>query len=232
MIRIRVFRAVDDLVSCQKFVEGHMKILKVFGISMITSANIEWFMDPFTYVIIVESVENGKVFGGARIQISGGECPLPIEAAVSELDSNFQNIMKKYEGRGTAEVCGLWNSREVAGLGIGSVFLTRTAVAVAPQLNIKTLWALCAPYTVDMAKKAGFEIATFVGNEGTFYYPKDDLLATAVIIYDTNDLGTADPEERNEIVLLRDSPQQIKQEKSRRGEPFEIKYELLINPKI
>ncbi len=228
MINIRIFRAVDDIKSCQKFIEGHMKILKAFGITMITSANIEWFVDPFTYVIIVESMSGDKVFGGARIQIAGGKNPLPIESAICELDTNFHSILKGYEGHGTAEVCGLWNSREVAGLGIGSIFLTRTAVAVAPKLNIKSLWALCAPYTVEMAQKTGFEIATFVGNEGTFYYPKDDLLATAVIIYDTNILDKADIDEKKEILLLRDTPKQLKTEKSRRGENFTINFDLTV----
>ena len=228
MIKIRVFKAVDDIKSCQKFIEGHMKILKVFGITMITSANIDWFIDPYTYVIIVESIEGDKVFGGARIQIAGGKNPLPIESAICELDENFHTILNDYKASGTAEVCGLWNSREVAGLGIGSIFLTRTAVAIAPLLNIKSLWALCAPYTVEMAQKTGFEIAKFVGNDGTFYYPKDDLLATAVLINDTNLLDMADQEEKNEILSLRNNPIQIKSEKSRRGVVFTINFDLTI----
>ena len=228
MFKMRVFRAIDELESCQRFIEGHMKILKVFGITMITSANINWFEDPNTYVIIVESTENNKVLGGARLHIAGGEYPLPIEAAVSEIDENIHERIKEYQKEGTAELCGLWNSREVAGYGIGSIFLTRTAVAIAPKLNIKTLWALCAPYTVSMAEKSGFEIATFFGNNGTFYYPKDDLLATAVVMYNTETLDTADTEERKEILSLRETPRQIKKEEGRRGIHFEINYDLAI----
>ena len=205
-----------------------MKILKVFGITMITSANIDWFHDPLTYVIIVESAKNGKVLGGARLQISGGQIELPIESAVSELDSSIHSVIKTYREKGTAEVCGLWNSREIAGLGVGSVFLIRTAVAVAPMLNVKSLWALCAPYTIEMAEMAGFEIATFVGNEGTFYYPKDDLLATAMVLRNLDSLERAQPEEKNEIMELRSRPIQNKIETSRRGDVFEIAYDLEI----
>ncbi|WP_276134803.1 hypothetical protein [Polluticoccus soli] len=227
MIKLRVFRAVDDLESCQKFVEGHMKILKNFGITMITSANIEWFQDPHTYVIVAEDTETLKVLGGARVQIAGGKYPLPIEKAVTELDESVHDIVKDYAKEGTAELCGLWNSREVAGMGIGSVFLTRTAVSIAPQIGIKSMFALCAAYTIQMAQKAGFQIATFMGNNGTFYYPKDDLVATAMVLPDVNLLETAHADEKAEILSLRDNPNQIKTEEGRRG-PFDILYELAI----
>jgi hypothetical protein len=227
MVRIRAFQAINDLESCQKFVEGHMKVLKIFGITMITSANIEWFMDPSTYVLIAESTETNKVMGGARIQIAGGKNPLPIETAISDFDKNIHKIIKKYEAEGTAELCGLWNSREVAGLGIGSVFLTRTGVSIANQLNVKSIFALCAPYTIDLAKKSGFEIATFLGNQGTFYYPKDDLLATAMILNNTVTLDTCDPQERIEILKLRENPIQKKNESGHRGK-FEIEFDLKI----
>ena len=227
MIRLRVFRAVDDLGSCQKFVEGHMKILKNFGITMITSANIEWFMDPLTYVIVDEDTETTKVRGGALVQVAGPQYPLPIEKAVTELDESIHDVVKQYSVEGTAELCGLWNSREVAGLGIGSIFLTRTAVAIAPQIGIKSMFALCAAYTIQMAQKAGYQIATFIGNNGTFYYPKDDLVATAMVLPDVNTLDTAHADEKAEILSLRENPTQIKTEEGRRG-PFDILYELAI----
>lgn len=225
MIRIRAFKAVDELGSCQKFVEGHMKILKVFGITMITSANIDWFLDPYTYVIIAESTEDNKVLGGARVQVAGGKFPLPIVSAVDEIDSNINNVIDYYSKEGTGELCGLWNSREIAGMGIGSTYLTRTAVAIAPKLKIKSMFALCAAYTVEMAEKAGFQIAEFIGNKGIFYYPKEDLTATGVFLSDVNILETADPDERSEILSLRERPKLTKLEKGRRGE-FELIYDL------
>ena len=204
-----------------------MKILKNFGITMITSANIEWFMDPLTYVIVAEDTETTKVLGGARVQVAGPQYPLPIEKAVTELDESIHDVVKQYSVEGTAELCGLWNSREVAGLGIGSIFLTRTAVAIAPQIGIKSMFALCAAYTIQMAQKAGYQIATFIGNNGTFYYPKDDLVATAMVLPDVNTLDTAHADEKAEILSLRENPTQIKTEEGRRG-PFDILYELAI----
>lgn len=232
MIKIRAYRAIDDIPTCEKFVEGHMKILKAFGITMITSANVEWFQDPDTYVIVAEDPDNGRVLGGARVQRASERYPLPIEKAVKDLDDTVHDIVTEYaKDGGTAELCGLWNSREIAGMGIGSVFLTRTAVCIAPQINIKSMFALCAAYTVQMAQNAGYRVATFMGNNGTFYYPKEDLVATAMLLYDANDLSTADPAERAEILSLRENPLQIKKEEGRRG-PFELLYDLQIKSTV
>lgn len=40
---------------------------------------------------------------------------------------------------------------------------------------------LCAPTTVKMAKSMGCDVITELGEEGRFYYPKIDLIATAMI---------------------------------------------------
>jgi hypothetical protein len=227
MIQLRVFRAIDDFETCQKFVEGHMKILKAFGITMITSANIQWFMDPNSYVIVAESRDDGRVLGGARVQVAGGKYPLPIIKAVEELDERIHDVVDEYTKEGVAELCGLWNSREIAGLGIGSVFLTRTAVAIAAKINVKRMFALCAAYTVTMAQNAGFEIATSLGDNGTFYYPKEDLVATGMLLEDSYKLDKADPAERAEIISLREDLLQIKTEKGRRND-FDLMYDLTI----
>lgn len=228
MIQLRVFRAIDDFETCQKFVEGHMKILKAFGITMITSANIQWFMDPNTYVIVAESTDNGRVLGGARVQVAGGKYPLPIIKAVEELDERIYDVIEEYTADGgVAELCGLWNSREIAGLGIGSVFLTRTAVAIATKINVKRMLALCAAYTVGMAENAGFEIAIGLGDKGTFYYPKEDLVATGMLLENSYVLDKADPEERAEILALRENLFLVKMEKGRRND-FELTYDLTI----
>jgi len=227
MIVIRVFRAVDELETCRKFVEGHMKILKVYGITMITSANTEWFDDPDTFVIIAEEQETGKVLGGARVQRAGGVYPLPIEKAVTEIDDRIHQVVKEYSIDGTGELCGLWNSREIAGMGIGSVYLTRVAVSIAPQIKIKSLFALCAAYTVSMAQNAGFVITTFLGNNGTFYYPKEDLTATGMYNPDTTRLEFASEDEKREIISLRKTPYQISKQIGRRGE-YDLCFDLEI----
>lgn len=225
---IKAFKAVNNPDACHRYVEGHMKVLRIFGITMITSANKDWIADPYTYVIMVESEDGEKVYGGARIQLGGGPHPLPFETAVEELQPDIHRIVQEYAEKGTGELCGLWNSREVAGLGIGSMYLIRAAMTLTEQLKMSTIFALCAPSTVKNSMRVGFEIAAFMGNKGTFYYPKEDLVATAVVVPDTNTLENAEPLEREIIMGLRRQPVQFKIDEGPRGQILEINYKLLI----
>jgi len=61
-----------------------------------------------------------------------------------------------------------------------------------------------------MAKTYGFVIETSIGKEGTFYYPKLDLVATSLVINDVPLLSTAAEEQRQEVMNLLNKPiQQI-----------------------
>lgn len=105
------------------------------------------------------------------------EYPLPLEDAIGKLDPKIYQVVSEYNKEGTAELCGLWNSREVAGMGIGSTLLVRACLAraglvLANQLQINSLFALCASYTLRMALGTGFEVEESVGDNGKFPYPK------------------------------------------------------------
>ncbi|WP_299284795.1 hypothetical protein [uncultured Mucilaginibacter sp.] len=195
----RVFRAIDEPEACLRFIEGHRKVLEIYGITMITSNKALWMNHKNTYVILVESVEDGKVVGGARVQIADDDLPLPIIDAVKQIDIRIYDIVDEYKYNFIAELCGLWNSREIAGYGIGSNFLIRNGIALARILRLKTMIALCAPATVKMCSKSGFVIERSLGNDGFFNYPKLDLIATAMIIKDINNLETATEESRDFI---------------------------------
>ena len=195
---------------------------------MITSAKAVWLDDPNTYVIIVESENSEKTFGGARIQVAEGMFPLPIEDALTKFDNNVHKFVKELIPTGTGELCGLWNSREVAGLGIGSIYLSRVGVTVAMQLKLNTLFALCAPATVKNAARVGFVLDERLGDKGTFYYPKEGLVATAVINNDIQVLSTADTEERERIFELRSFPVQKKMEIGPKERKLEVDYYLLL----
>lgn len=225
---IKAFRAVDNIAACEKYVEGHVRVLKIFGITMITSAKVEWFDDPDTYVILVESEDEEKIYGGARIQVSGGRYNLPIETAVSEFDPSVHEMVGSLARNGTGELCGLWNSREVAGYGVGSIYLGRVGVAIATQLKLETLFALCAPATVKNCMRVGFKVETSLGNNGTFYYPKEDLIATAVLLNDVPVLSSADPFEKAAIMDLRKNPVQHKVDPGPKDRIIEIDYNITI----
>ncbi len=147
-IRIRVFRATDDPATCLKFIEGHRKVLSIYGIENITTNTDDWMYRRSIFVIVVESLDRVKLFGGARIQVADGIHPLPIEDATGKMDPKIYEIVRQRAKTGAAELSGLWNSKEVAGFGIGSLFPSRVAVALATQIGVNTFFTLCSPTTV------------------------------------------------------------------------------------
>jgi hypothetical protein len=206
-VRIRAFRAIDEPETCRLFVEGHADVLSSIGIKKVTSSKHEWTINPAVFVIVVEDLKGEKVFGGARVHVSGGTEHLPIEQAITQLDPSIHSLVWQYAQSGSGEICGLWNSKEMGGYGLGTPILIRSGIAMASQLGIKTLFALCAPYTVQPVVNAGMELVDEVGNKGTFYYPKLDLIATAMILNDLATLSKANEETRQEIMRMRQEPE-------------------------
>lgn len=202
-VRLRAFRAIDDPNACELFFKGHEQVLTSIGVKKVTSSKNEWMSNPASFVLIVESLDKSRVYGGARVHVAGGSEPLPIEQATRTFDSKVAELVRQHARLGTGEVCGLWNSREIAGYGIGSIFLFRAAVAISSQIGLQSLFGLCAPYTLKMAQNVGFEITYDVGNNGTFYYPKLDLLATAVHLENLHTMAKAEAEDRDAIFKLR-----------------------------
>lgn len=226
-LRFSIHRAVDNIDICRKYIDGHVRVLKVYGISQITSAKIDWIVNPNVYVLVVERVDTGELMAGSRLQISDDKFHLPIEDAVGHKDSSVYNYVKNLREGGVAELCGLWNSRHIAGFGIGSIFLGRTSIAAASQLKIKSLVALCAPSTRENCFRTGFLVEKSLGNKGEFIYPKEDLVATSLIIPDVHSLNHATNEERDRIFLMRDKWHQKVVEKTNRGN-IRIEYNLEI----
>lgn len=226
-VRLRAFRAIDDPETCQLFVEGHEHVLTSIGVTKVTSSKNEWTENPAAFVLIVESLDRKKVYGGARVHVAGGSQLLPIEDATGAMDSLIYDLVYDYAQQGTGELCGLWNSREISGYGVGSIFLSRACVAISAQIGLKSLFALGAPYTVKMAENVGYQIERSVGNNGTFYYPKLDLLATTLILKDLDTLSLATEEDRTAILKLRDNLEQVRVEKLR-NKKIKIHYEIKI----
>lgn len=213
-IRIRAFRAVDDPETCQKFIDGHKQVLEHHGIIKVTSSNNEWANNPAVFVIVVETLDGLKMYGGARVHAANGITRLPIEDATGYMDDKIYDIVAQCAQSGTGELCGLWNSKEVAGLGIGSLFPSIAAVVIAEQIGLSTMFSLCSPATVRFNQWIGSSVLKTVGNEGTFYYPKLDLLATAVFLSDAVTLTQAHPREREKMLLLRKNLRSTSVEKS------------------
>ncbi len=229
-LKIHAFRAIDNLDACKEFYEGHQKVLADFGLKYVTSAKQTWFFDPGVYVILVKSAD-GITLGGARIHIAGKD-PLPIEEAIGEMDPRIYELTRSNQPDSrVAEMCGLWNARDMAGTGL-SVLLTKSCVAksgvvIANQLKISLLFVLCSPFTVQMVKDTGFSIEESLGDRGRFLYPNPELVATVLTLNDTEMLIHAEPETRKSIIDLRKKPKQKKIEDGPKGK-LNIDYDLTI----
>jgi hypothetical protein len=227
MIKIRAFRAIDEKEACLLFIEGHANVLRDYGVTKVTSSNQDWMLDPNVYVITVEDSESGIIHGGERIHIRGeNSSNLPIENAVGVVDTRIYTLINEYTLKGvTAELCGLWNSKKIAGQGI-SILLTKMGVALAKLIGVQNLFVLCAPYTVKMCQNAGFEIETSIGNNGTFYYPKLDLIATSLVIEDMSNFSKAEDLFKKEIMNFINKPNAIIQMQTPKNETLNITYDL------
>lgn len=225
MIKLRLYQAIKDSESCKNFILGHRHVLESIGVKNVSSLNDEWMYNPNVFVIIVEELGTNKTLGGARVHIANKKYKLPVELALLELDSKITLLIENQISMGTGEICGLWNSREVSGMGIGAVFLTRAAVAISVQIGLSSLFALCAPYTVKLAENAGYEIEKSIGNLGTFYYPKLDLLATLMNLKDVKFLPKASLEDTIAITELRKNLNYTREEQYR-NRTITLQYEL------
>lgn len=204
-VRVRVVKAMDDLSATEKYIQGHLKVLESYGVTKVTSADRSWVDNPHAYLILFESTDDGRVLGGGRVQLRSSKFPLPLEEAISEIDPSIALYMAQFDDLEVAEYCGLWNSREVAGYGIGSIYLMKVGVALVGQFKLKKLLALCSPATVGLSYKVGCEVIQSLGNNGTFYYPKEGLIATVLEINDLINLPTAAKEDREFIFRLRNN---------------------------
>lgn len=227
MIRIRAFRASSEPETCEKFIAGHRSILEMYyGIIKVTSDNNNWVHDPDCIVVIAEDTHTLKVLGGARLQIASGYDQLPIESALSKYDKKIYQLIEDSNKCGfTSEICGLWNSKEIAGMGIGSHILVRVCIAISPYVNVKSIFALCAPATVKISTQKGFKIVTEIGNNGTFFYPKDNFIATIMKLSNVNDLNSLLENEKLKIITLRENLNYLSTEKGPKG-TFEVEYML------
>lgn len=234
-LKIRIYKATDNLLACERFAKGHEDVLLNYGIKKVTSSSKSWFNDPDVFIVMVESVSGNELFGGARLHIKNSDYHLPIEDAISALDKNIHKLINNNLAFKTGELCGLWNTKSISGNGL-SAMLVRTGVAkagifIAEKYNMKSLYTLSAPWTIGMVKKMGFTVEESVGNKGEFAYPKPDLIATVLVLNDIHTLKNAIPEEKKDIFNLRENPVQRRVENGPKG-TIEVEYDLVIKDNL
>lgn len=223
----RAFRAISEPETCNKFLEGHVTVLKDYGITNITTNNSEWMSNPNIYGIVAEIYPDMEVVGGIRVQISDEQNWLPVEKAISKMDPRIHDIVKQYrENGGVGELCALWNAKRVAGIGI-SVLLTRAGISMANQLDFGTLVGICAEYTLEMFRRVGFVVDESLGIKGEFQYPNENYIARVLGIMNAATLSTAHDYDKMRMESLRLFPEQLTVEQGTK-EKIEIQYQLTL----
>lgn len=110
-----------------------------------------------------------------------------------------------------AEICGLWNAHRFAGRGL-PLLLSESAVALASQLNLRSMTCFVAHYTLRHARKVGFVPLEGIGDKGVFTYPIPTIRSIAMVIPDAFALTHASPRVREAIFSLRTRPVQSRLE--------------------
>lgn len=224
----KAFWAVDEPGLCSQYAEGHVQVLRDYGITNITSNNQLWTKLNCVAVIVVYD-EEGEMVGGIRVQKADGENMLPVEKAISFLDPKIHEIIGSYIHEGVGELCALWNSKKVAGYGL-SLLLSRAGIALSTQMGISIMVGICADYTLKMFKKVGFQVDDSLGHQGEFVYPNENYIARVLGILNAKNLETAEEEDRMRMLDVRLNPLQLAVENGPKGE-MEIKYEMLLQLK-
>lgn len=228
--KVEIYKAADHPERNAVFIQGHSSVLKDYGVTMITSFKEQkWVRQPSVYCLVAYT-PSGEMIGGIRIHIADFITPLPLETALHKMDAGIHDLVKSHAAEGVAELCGLWNAKKVAGVGISFV-LTRAAVAVMPYLQFRVLMGICAEYSLNMFKNVGFEIDVTLGDNGAFPYPTEAYITRVVGILKSSSLTTAHPGDRKKILDLRKSPVQERIEQGKKGE-FTVNYNLRIAPNV
>lgn len=220
-ITLRAFHAVSEPETAYRFFQGHVNVLKSYGVDPISSARKEWTENPAVFGIIAE--RGTEVVGGVKIHKTGGTQMLPVEEGVGYMDERLYDIVRHYGKTGAGEACGLWNARDLSGWGLSRIMMI-AIVALAEQIEVQTLFGLSSDHTLPLFQEFGYEIIRVLGNNGDFVYPTPDYLAR-VIIMDAKTLSRALPYNREVIFALRAQPEQLRQEKSNKG-VLNINYKL------
>lgn len=175
---VLVSRANQDQSLCERLLDGHRRVLQAYGINNLSSFRTDWFRRDDVIVIAALTPDGEKVLAGARMQPGLVANDFPLHQAVGHVDPNVAKFLEARIPEGVMELSALWNSIELAGMGLGSEFLIEVAMAALPMLDCKHLVALTSPVTRKWREKHGWRMRTELGEDGYFVYPKESLRAS------------------------------------------------------
>lgn len=204
-VKFRIFRAIEDPASCLLYLEGHRRVLEDHGFSNLTTNNETWFKHPNVYCILAESDDEAKdVLGGIRLELLNDDYELPMVVALKNIDHRVVEMVDSDARMTTAEMCGLWNSKKVAGKKV-SLLLGRAAVAFSTHIGLKQIYIFVAKYTLNYSKRLGFKIITSIGEDGNFRYPNKFFIAHVLKNTDLISLNGANDRDKDRIHWIREN---------------------------
>jgi hypothetical protein len=221
---LSLHRASDDYSLCEKFVQGHRKLLSVNDVDL-GPIDTSWFNSTNVFLLVVRRAGADEILGGAKLVVFDNKDNLPLLKLLNEDYPELIGYMREYGKNGLVEISGLWNSRSVAGLGLGSEQLIRTSIAICGLLDIETVVTFCSPFVTRFAELYGFSPLSQFGENGSIPFPDDRWMSTINILTDPLIMSNADDSEKNVIFELRETPRQTRKFINR-GKEINIKFEL------
>ena len=219
-IKIKSFKASNDVLSCIDFFEGHGKVLNKINSSF---ANYQqWFGSEHIYGIVAK--QNEEIIGGLLLFYpTNFNIFFPFEHLLIGTISNHRFETKNLPPN-CAEMFAVWNSESASGWGL-SYFLLKAGLGLAQQLKIEKTYYLIPEYNIRLAERLGLEP---VKHEGANIYNilKTSFSETKVYIYvfdsnpETGNKNTIDP-----ILEITKNNPFISTEKVL-GSNFEIEYNI------
>lgn len=193
VIKIKSFKASDDVLSCIDFFEGYGKVLN--KISNASTNYQQWFGSEHVYGVIAKN--NEQIIGGLLLfSPNNSRITFPFEDLITGTISNHQ-IKTKNLISPRAEIFAVWNSETSSGWGL-SYFLLKAGLCLAQHLKIEKTYYLIAEYNIRLAERLGLEPVKQNGSN-VYNILKTSFSETKVYIYvfdsnpETGNKNTIDP---------------------------------------
>ncbi len=206
---VMVSRASQDQRLCKRLLQGHKRVLEAYGIKNLSSFRTDWFRRDDVLVIAVMTSDGERVLAGARMQPGLVVNDFPLHQAVGHMDHKVGEFLEGILPEGAFELNALWNSIELAGMGLGSEFLIEVAMATLPLLNAKHLVALTSPVTRRWREKHGWQRREELGDAGFFVYPTPSLRASVEHYVHPDFEPHVDGEVRELMASIRRRPEDV-----------------------
>lgn len=206
---VLVSRATQDQRLCKRLLQGHKRVLEAYGIKNLSSFRTDWFRRDDVLVIAVMTPDGERVLAGARMQPGLVANDFPLHQAVGHMDPKVGSFLEEIIPEGAYELNALWNSIELAGMGLGSEFLIEVAMAALPLLDAKHVVALTSPVTRRWREKHGWRLRSDLGDEGYFVYPTPSLRASVEHYVHPDYQPQVDVEIRDLMASIRRRPEDV-----------------------